>query len=126
MAMTIWNINEKVGRNALKFALGISLIFSLYTCATVGHDFAASKVYDIQIGKTTQAEIMAMFGQPWRVGLEDGKLRWTYAIYHYSAFSEARTKDLVVRFDANNIVGSYTFNTTNTAEIKKPQGSGRE
>ncbi len=94
------------------------LVLFLSACATVGRDFLSSKVYDIQIGKTTQTEIHAMFGQPWRVGIEDGKPTWTYAIYHYSAFSETRTKDLVVRFDANNVVRSYTFNTSDVADIK--------
>lgn len=126
MAMTIWHNNILVVRKALGCALGVGLILSLSACATIGHDFAASKVYDIQIRKTTQAEIIAMFGQPWRVGLEDGKLRWTYGSYHYSAFGETRTKDLVVRFDAKNIVTSYTFNTTDAAEIRKPHGSGQE
>ncbi len=113
-------------RRTLGLVLVVSLVFPLFACATIGRDFASSKVYDIQIGKTTQAEILAMFGQPWRVGLEDGKLRWTYGSYHYSAFSEARTKDLVVRFNAKNIVTSYTFNTTDAAEIRKPRGSGQE
>jgi hypothetical protein len=98
----------------------VCLAMLLSACATVGRDFSASKVYDIQIGKTTQAEIHAMFGQPWRVGIEDGKPTWTYGSYHYSAFSEARTKDIVIRFDANNIVRSYTFNTSNPADIRKP------
>jgi len=104
----------------------ICLFLFLSACATVGRDFSASKVYDIQIGKTTLAEIEAMFGPPWRVGIEDGKPTWTYASYHYSAFNAARTKDLVVRFDENNIVRSYTFNTSNPADIRKQHSSGRE
>ena len=124
MAMTIGNKNGQAARKVSGFALGVSLVFLFSACATIGRDFNASKVDDIKIGKTTQAEIQNMFGRPWRVGIEDGKLTWTYGSYHYSAFSEARTKDLVVRFDANNIVVSYTFNTTDTAEIRKLQGSG--
>ena len=124
--MIIWNNKPQVARKESRLALGISLVFVLSACATIGHDFNASKVYDIRIGKTTQTEILAMFGQPWRVGIEDGKPRWTYGSYHYSVFSEARTKDLVVSFDANNIVTSYTFNTTDSAEIRTPQSSARE
>ncbi len=67
-----------------------------------------------------------MLDPPWRVGIEDGRPTWTYAIYHYSAFSEAKTKDLVVRFDANNVVRSYTFNTSDPADIRKKQRSVRE
>jgi hypothetical protein len=126
MTMVIWNNNIPEVRKALGFTVGVSFILLLSACVNVGHDFASSKVYDNHIGKTTQAEIVAMFGQPWRVGLNDGKLRWTYGSYHYSAFGETRTKDLVVQFDAKNIVTSYTFNTTDAAEIRKPQGSGQE
>jgi len=115
-----------VVRRALGFALCLCFILSSAACATIGRDFSASKVYDIQIGKTTMAEIQSMFGQPWRVGLDNGKLTWTYGSYHYSAFSDAKTKDLVVRFGANNIVSSYTFNTTDATEIRKPNGSERE
>jgi hypothetical protein len=124
--MITWINKPQVARKASRLALGIGLVFVLSACANIGHDFAASKVYDIRIGKTTQAEILALFGQPWRVGIEDGKLRWTYGSYYYSAFSEAKTKDLVVRFDANNIVTSYTFNTTDAAEIRMPQSTARQ
>ncbi len=124
--MTIGDNNAQKAHTAIGLALVVSLILSLSACATIGHDFPASKVYDIQIGKTTQAEIQDMFGRPWRVGIDDGKPTWTYGSYHYSAFGEARTKDLVVRFDANNVVTSYTFNTTDAAEIRKPHSSRRE
>ena len=90
------------------------IVFALFlsACATVGKDFPSGKVNEIQIGKTTQAEIEAMFGKPWRTGIEDGFVTWTYGKYKYSAFSQTQTKDLVVRFDNSKIVRSYTFNTT--------------
>jgi len=81
-------------------------------CATIGRDFAATEVPKIQIGKTTQTEIMSTFGSPWRTGIEDGKQTWTYGKYHYSVFSEPSAQDLVVRFDDKGIVSSYTYNTT--------------
>jgi hypothetical protein len=84
----------------------------LSACATAGRDFPASKVSDIQIGKTTQAQIEAMFGTPWRTGIEDGLRTWTYGKYRYSLFGQTSTEDLVIRFDKNNVVKSYTFNTT--------------
>jgi hypothetical protein len=93
---------------------GLSLI-TLVTfggCATIGHDFAAAEVPKIQTGKTTQTEIMAMFGSPWRTGIEDGKQTWTYGKYHYSLFNEASAQDLVVRFDGKGVVSSYTYSTT--------------
>ena len=103
----------------VRIAAILCLIMVLSACATIGRDFPASSVYDIQIGKTTQADIEAMFGKPWRVGIEDGTPTWTYGHYHYSAFGPANTKDLVVRFDSKSVVRSYQFNTTNPEDIKK-------
>jgi hypothetical protein len=84
----------------------------LASCATIGRDFPVSRVGEIRIGETTQAEIRDMFGSPWRIGIEDGMRTWTYGKYRYRLFGEARTDDLVIRFDANKIVASYSFNTT--------------
>jgi len=82
-------------------------------CATVGHDFPVDQIKNIQIGKTTKEEIRNIFGEPWRVGLEDGQETWSYGQYHYAMFSEKDAKDLVVRFNDKDLVESYTFNTTN-------------
>jgi hypothetical protein len=75
----------------------------------VGYDFPRDQVRKIQIGQTSKEDIRAMFGEPWRVGLET----WSYGQYKYQIFSEKDAKDLVVRFGANNVVESYTYNTTN-------------
>jgi len=98
---------------ALAALLGLMLFAS---CATVGSDFPSEQVDGIQIGKTTQAEIQEMFGSPWRVGVEDGLRTWTYGKYKYRLFGESNSKDLVVRFDENNVVVSYSFNTTEHGE----------
>lgn len=101
----------------------VCIVLLLSSCATIGRNFPASKVYDIQIGKTTAAQSREMFGEPWRVGIEDGTPTWTYASYHYSALGETKTKDLTIRFDANNIVRSYTFNSSDPADIRNIPGS---
>ena len=85
-------------------------------CATVGRDFPVEKVHGIQIGKTTQQEIRKEFGSPWRVGIEDGKNTWTYGKYKYKLIGDADTTDLVIWFDKQNIVSSYSFNTTEHIE----------
>lgn len=81
-------------------------------CATVGKDFAAHKVDEITIGETTRGDIETMFGEPWRTGIEDGKPTWTYAKYRWSAFGDAETTDLLVRFAPDGSVSSYVYNTT--------------
>jgi hypothetical protein len=87
-----------------------ALLFS--GCATVGRDFPAYQVPRIKIGETTQTDIRSMFGPPWRVGVEDGTKTWTYGKYRYGIFAETSTQDLVVRFNDDGIVTSYTYNTT--------------
>ena len=98
------------------FAIGLGLaccvMSQLFGCATIGREFPVSQVPEIRLGETTQAEIRALFGEPWRVGIEDGLRTWTYGRYRYRLFGRARTEDLVLRFDAQGIVASYTFNTT--------------
>jgi len=88
-------------------------------CATIGHSFPVESVSRLEIGKTTMDDVRRMFGTPWRTGLEDGQTTWTYGHYKYSLFGGDRSKDLVVRFDAQNIVTSYTFNTTDADEMQR-------
>ena len=87
-------------------------------CATIGHDFPAASVHQVTIGQTTQDELLRMFGQPWRTGIEDGKTTWTYGYYKYSLFGRTRSRDLVLRFDDRKVVSSYTFNTTEPQDTK--------
>ncbi len=85
-------------------------------CASVGRDFPSDQVNQIEIGKTTQGQVRRAFGPPWRVGIEDGQETWTYGRYRYRLFGKSNTKDLVVRFNDQNIVASYSFNTTDHQE----------
>ncbi len=87
-------------------------ILSLMSCASVGRDFSSAKVPLIKIGHTDKADLVEMFGTPWRTGIEDGRQTWTYGKYTYRLFGETSTKDLVIRFDQKGLVASYSFNTT--------------
>ena len=96
--------------------LGIGItILSVSGCApmNVGYDFPDEQVINIKIGHTTKNEIRTVFGEPWRVGLENGKETWTYGKYSYRGTQETDAKDLVVRFTDKDIVESYTFSRTN-------------
>jgi len=81
-------------------------------CFTVGQEFAGSKVPEIKIGQTTKQDITNIFGRPWRTGMEDGHTTWTYGIYKYSLFGADDTQDLLIRFDNQGVVRSYTFNSS--------------
>lgn len=74
---------------------------------TMGHPFPVQKVRQIELNKTTKEEIRQMFGPPWRTGLEDGKRTWTYGQY-----STSFTRDLVIRFDDQGVVRSYSFSSS--------------
>jgi outer membrane protein assembly factor BamE (lipoprotein component of BamABCDE complex) len=87
------------------------LALALSGCLTVGREFPTAPVTEISIGHTTRDDVQRMFGEPWRTGLEDGRRTWTYGRYRYKLFGPAETCDLVVRFDANGVVVSYTFNS---------------
>lgn len=92
--------------------LTLLVVGFLAGCATVGQPYAEHQVNNILVGKTSRAEIRAMFGEPWRTGLESGQRTWTYAHYQYSVFSDAQTSDLVIRYNQEGRVASYTFNRT--------------
>lgn len=81
-------------------------------CATVGKNFSSSAAERIEINKTTVDDLLNMLGEPWRTGLESGKKTWTYGYYKYRLIGQADTKDLVITFNNDGTVASYTFNTT--------------
>ena len=89
-----------------------ALSLSLGACFTVGKSFPKYAVPDIRTGETTQNQVQKMLGPPWRTGLDDGDRTWTYGHYRYSLFGRTKTEDLVIRFNKEGIVSSYTYNTT--------------
>lgn len=97
-------------------ALGmiVNITFFVSGCATmtVGQEFPSNCVAQIDIGETTKLEVIDTLGPPWQFGLEDGYEIWIYGHYDYSRFSKAQCRRLVVRFDSDDIVSSYTYNTT--------------
>lgn len=81
-------------------------------CVSVGNDFPVAPVQELEIGTTTRADVQRMFGDPWRVGIEDGQRTWTYAHYRWSLFGGAKTRDLKIRYDGRGVVRSYTFSSS--------------
>lgn len=85
---------------------------ALAGCLAVGRTFPLESVAEIRLGETTREEVRSTFGEPWRTGLEDGLQTWTYGHYRLALFGGVRSRDLVVRFDAQGLVASYTFNVS--------------
>lgn len=80
-------------------------------CFTMGRNFPGKDAINrIQIGKTTKLELMETFGSPYRTGVEDGDQTWTYA-YWKVRLVKVSTRDLYVKFDKNDVVKSYSYNT---------------
>jgi hypothetical protein len=108
------------GRSAGRIAVAAGILAGavvLGGCATIGHPFPTHAVSQIQMNRTTQEEARSLFGEPWRTGVEDGLRTWTYGNYHYSLFGRARTRDLVLRFNDQGVVVSYTFNSTEQEDL---------
>ena len=87
-------------------------------CVTVGHNFPSEQFTWIEKGQTTWQDVEQKMGEPFRAGTDDGRLTWSYGYYKYSLFGQTKTKDLVIYFNKNGTVSSYTFNTSFPDEKK--------
>ncbi len=94
-----------------------SFMGTLAGCASVGTDFP-SEVNWISKDKTTRKELENKLGAPFQVGYDSGQLTWSWGFYRYSLFRPVRAKDLVVRFNANGTVSSYSFSSSFDEDIQ--------
>lgn len=108
MKTTSFNVQKTVCAAAIML-LSTGLVTG---CMTVGHEFPAGNVSSIKIGTTTQNDITNLFGTPWRTGVENGLKTWTYGDYSYNLMGNGNSEDLVIHFNKNDVVSSYTFNST--------------
>jgi outer membrane protein assembly factor BamE (lipoprotein component of BamABCDE complex) len=85
-------------------------VLSLSGCAIrIGAPFKTDQVKQIQVGKTTQAQIVTFFGQPESRGLKDGRPLWTYLFARLSPGGTAKGTLLSIEFDDQNVVSSYSY-----------------
>ena len=91
-----------------------TFVFSSYlsSCISLGKNFPHINVKLIKTGETAKGDIRKLFGSPWLSGINDGELAWTYGNYDYSLFGDRKAKDLVIQFDENGVVTTYTYSTT--------------
>ena len=118
--MKIIEVKSDAKTVKLNYALALILISILILfvsgCITLGKNFSEANVSSITIGVTTKNEVRRLFGAPWLSGVQDGQPAWTYGSYDYSLFGERKAKDLVVQFDDQAKVSSFTFSTTDHDE----------
>jgi|YNPNPStandDraft_1061719.scaffolds.fasta_scaffold06497_5 outer membrane protein assembly factor BamE (lipoprotein component of BamABCDE complex) len=105
-----------------KRAFLLLLLAAVYGCITVGRDFISHDFSWIVPNKTTRKEVRTVLGEPFRVGVDAGYMTWSYGYYRYSLFGEEKTKDLVIYFNKDGTVKSYTFNTSFPEEKKRWEG----
>ena len=96
----------------MKYLIASVLLGSLLAfggCGTVGKDFDASKVLKIANGTTTRAEIRKMFGEPFKMGTQNGLPVWVYEYNLYYSIEADKSKNLVVIFGSDGVVQSHQF-----------------
>ena len=95
----------------MKRAAFVLLAAALSGCVTVGRPFRATQVPLIEIGRTTDRDLLKIFGEPYRTGIDDGDKTWTYLYYKLRAFGDQKTRDLYIRFGSDGRVMNYSFNS---------------
>ena len=93
--------------------LNILLLTSLLFigCGTTGKNFNESLHKNIVVGTTTHKEIQAMFGTPFKKGVQNGYKTWTYEYNFYNALGNNITKDIIVVFNQSGVVKSHQMMT---------------
>jgi outer membrane protein assembly factor BamE (lipoprotein component of BamABCDE complex) len=109
-------------RTALSFFLSLLAVLAM-SCASVGNNFDESKISQIKKGETTEADLVAMFGEPQNrsVNSDSGlTLTWIYSeakvkgesfIPYAGPFlggTRSKSKTLSVML-ADNKVTTYTY-----------------
>lgn len=91
----------------LWFALVVAgLLFA--GCGTFGKNFNEDRVKDIKVRATTMEDILDWFGVPYKEGIENGNIMWTYQFDKY-VMGETKSKDLVILFNQKNFVKAYRY-----------------
>jgi hypothetical protein len=93
--------------------LNILLLASLLFigCGTTGKNFNESLHKNIVVGTTTHKEIQAMFGSPFKKGIQNGYKTWTYEYNFYNALGNNITKDIIIVFTQSGVVKSHQMMT---------------
>ena len=95
--------------NYIGLVIVVGIILISNGCGTVGKSFNASKVESIVNGTTTRSDIKKMFGEPFKIGVQNGQPIWVYEDNYYSIIREETSKDLIIIFRPDGIVQSYQF-----------------
>ena len=101
--------------NYIGIVIVVGIVLISNGCGTVGKSFSTSKVESIVNGISTQSDIKKMFGEPFKIGIQNGQPIWVYEDHHYSIIREGTSKDLIIIFSPDGIVQSYQFMSSKSA-----------
>ena len=93
------------------FFTGIFLAIFWFGCGSVGKNFDESLYTKIAKGTTNKKDIQAMFGDPFKKGIQNGSPVWTYEYNYVNAFGTDIIKDMIIVFDKNGLVKSHQLMT---------------
>jgi hypothetical protein len=89
-------------------------------CASIriGRDFPSPDAHWIVPTKSDRWGLQRMFGEPYQVGFENGDptLRWLFVQRDRGG---AVSKDLIVRFNADGVVKSYSFTSNFPEDLRR-------
>lgn len=98
-----------MGKLVVTLALLSFFVSSVSGCMSYGRDFPVAPVREIKNNVTNQREIFANFGEPDRRGLENGYEIWIYSYQFYELAQLRESKELVVVFNTDQTVRSYSY-----------------
>lgn len=101
--------------NYIGLVIVVGMILISNGCGTAGKSFNTSKVESIVNGITTRSDIKIMFGEPFKIGIQNGQPIWVYEDHYYSIIREETSKDLIIIFSHDGIVQSNQFMSSKPA-----------
>jgi len=98
----------------------VALALVLAGCVAIrfGRDFPSPEPRSITPGKTDRATLQRTLGEPYQVGLDNGDAVWRWFYGQRDSGAEV-SKDLIVRFNADGTVKSYTFTTNSPDDLRR-------
>jgi outer membrane protein assembly factor BamE (lipoprotein component of BamABCDE complex) len=94
--------------------LVVGLFFSCATTYKIGKPYSTDHVAKIIIGKTSATDVRSLFGDPWKTGIFNGNVVYSYCyeeyVFHRDDSVEKNGNTLIIEFDENKIVVNFYFN----------------
>jgi hypothetical protein len=84
----------------------------------IGREFPSPDTYWIVTGKSDRWGLQRMFGEPYQVGFENGDPTWRWLFVQRDP-GGAVSKDLIVRFNSDGFVKSYTFTSNFPDDLRR-------